>query len=264
MTWSAVQFDLDTRGVARLSLDCPTTHNSLDEVILREMLEAFDHCEREAVRVLCLRANGKHFCAGANVRELSRRESGGANSQSTPPLMQVLRRLNTLPIPTIALVHGGCIGGGVGLVACCDVVVAEETAFFSIPEVRLGIPPAALIPYFVAAIGARQLRRYMLSGERFSGKEAWRISLAHQLCPAGHLSETAEPIIDSLLHGGPLALADAKRAALEVAPIALSEEREAALHHLVTDRANSPEALEGRAAFLEKRSPSWHRTVDQP
>ena len=262
MTWSAVQFDLDTRGVARLSLDRPTTHNSLDEAILREMLEVFDCCERETVRVLCLRANGKHFCAGANVKELSQRESGPVNSQSASPLMEVLRRLNTLPIPTIALVHGGCIGGGVGLVACCDVVVAEETAFFSIPEVRLGIPPAALIPYFIAVIGPRQLRRYMLSGERFSGKEAWRISLAHRLCPAGRLSETAEPIIDSLLHGGPLALADAKRAALEVAPIALSEEREAALHHLVTDRARSPEALEGRAAFLEKRSPSWHRTID--
>jgi len=261
MTSSGVQFDVDIRGVATLSLDNAERHNSLDDDIFRQMLEAFDYCEREALRVLCLRANGKHFCAGANLMAFAPIGSGLADSPSSPPLMQALHRLNTLRTPTVAMVHGGCIGSGAALASCCDIVVAEETAFFSIPEVRLGILPAAVIPYFAAAIGQRHLRRYLLSGERFSSTEAWHIGLVHQVCQAGRLAEVADAIVDALLRGGPSAVAGSKAAVLEAAPLPLSEEQQIALHDLVVAQASTPEVLEGVAAFVEKRSPTWHRTV---
>ncbi len=162
--------------------------------------------------------------------------------------------------PTIALVHGACIGGGVALVSCCDIVVAAPNAFFSLPEVRLGFAPGPLIPFFLRAIDARGLRRYLLSGERFGAGEAIRLGLVHELCEAGGEMMTLNRLVDEVLHAGPNAIADVKRllGRLSLAP---SSELLAELQSEFADGFNSPEADEGRASFREKRKPGWYRSA---
>jgi methylglutaconyl-CoA hydratase len=255
----AIVFDLDARGVATLTLNRPERYNSFDAEGIADFVSHLDRCEREeSIRVLQIRGAGKHFCAGANVRELpGRSEASGPEAGPTLPTM--LRRLNALAIPSVALVHGACIGGGAGLVACCDVAVAESGAFLSISEVRLGIPPGALVPYFAAAIGPRQLRRYALSGERIDAQRCREIGLVHEVCAPGALDETAAPIVDAFLRGGPKAVAKTKELIGEFAPAGLSVELEAALLAELSEITATAETREGIAAFLEKRVPQWYR-----
>lgn len=257
---AALLFEQDERGVATVTFNRPGSFNCLDQQSLGELIAILDNCERDAdIRLLCIRAAGKHFCAGADVRTLPGQADRRDAVDSAPTLSTMLRRLNTTPLPTIALVQGACIGGGAGLVSCCDVVIAETTAFLSISEVRLGIPPAALVPYFVSVIGQRLLRRYALSGERIDATRAQHIGLVHEVCAPGQLAGMAEPIIDALLRGGPLSISQTKRMIAEAAPVALSEEREAELMMHFNEIIASPEAKEGVSAFLEKRIPRWYR-----
>ena len=258
---AAFLFDQAKRGIATITLNKPESFNTFDPQSISEFVGILDMCARNAgVRLLCIRAAGKHFCAGADVRALPGQVGPIDAGDRGPTLSTMLRRLNAMPLPTIALVQGACIGGGAGLVSCCDVVIAETTAFLSISEVRLGIPPVALIPYFAAVIGQRQLRRYALSGERINATQARDIGFVHEICPPGQLASAAEPIIDALLRGGPLALAQTKRMIEEAAPMALSEEREAALAADFDEIIASPEAKEGVSAFREKRTPRWYHS----
>ncbi len=251
-------FEVDGRGVATLTLNRPDRFNSLDAAMIAAFMAALDRCDAEEdIRVLCIRAAGKHFCAGADVRRLPGKDSAEPAAKG-PTLLDLLRRLNAVSVPTVALVQGGAIGGGAGLVACCDVVVAESEAFVTISEVRLGIPPAALIPYFIAAIGKRHLRRYALSGERITAARCREIGFFHEVCAPGTLAETAAPVIDAFLRSGPRAVAKTKSLVEEAAPLPSSPAYEAALHAELEEIVASPEAAEGIAAFLEKRAPRWY------
>ena len=198
-----------------------------------------------------LRGNGKHFCAGAEV--------GGAPAKAKPraTIPDVCLALDTVPKPTIALVHGACIGGAVALVSCCDVVIATHNAFFSLPEVRLGFAPGPLIPFFLRAIDPRSLRRYLLSGERFAAEEALRIGLVHQLCAPEAADAALAAVIDEMLLAGPNALAHAKQLLRRLTNAPISQELLAELQGEFDQRLNSPEATEGRASFREKRKPNW-------
>jgi methylglutaconyl-CoA hydratase len=257
-----VEFDADGRGVATLTLNRPESFNSLDPATVAAFVAHLDRCERDAaIRLVCLKANGKHFCAGADVRKLPGPGAPAEAGGDGPNLPTLLRRLNELSRPTVALAQGACIGGGAGLIACCDVVIAETSAFVTISEVRLGIPPAALIPYFAAAIGPRRLRRYALSGERIDAARCLEIGFFHEVCQPGALAAASAPVIDALLLGAPGATAKTKRLVAEAAPVDLSAEREAALLAELEEIAAAPEAKEGIAAFLEKRSPGWYRAA---
>jgi methylglutaconyl-CoA hydratase len=163
----------------------------------------------------------------------------------------MLNTLDALPKPTIAVLHGGCLGGGVGLAACCDIALAQEDAFFAIPEVRLGLTPTSLLPIFLRAIEYRAFRRYGLSGERFSAAEAMRVGLVHQVCPAEALEATVATVVEELLHSAPGAVASLKKSAARLVAQPLAVEAAAA-------GPRSPETAEGIAAFLEKRKPSWY------
>jgi methylglutaconyl-CoA hydratase len=169
-------------------------------------------------------------------------------------LRDVLLAIETLPKPTIAVVHGGAVGGGAGFVACCDVAIATEAAFFSVPEVRVGMPPLGVMPFLVRAMGHRNFRRYGLSGERISATDALRIGLVHQVCEAATLEETLARIADDILHGAPRAIAALKEAAAPFASPPLS----AILAHRPPHNAKTPEAIEGIASFREKRKPGWY------
>jgi methylglutaconyl-CoA hydratase len=170
------------------------------------------------------------------------------------PCKMCWRNSTPLPKPVIAAVHGGAIGGGAAIAACCDVVVASEQAFFSVPEVRVGIAPVRLAPIFIRAMGHRNFRRYGMTGERIDAAEALRIGLAHAVCPAQSLSSTIADIADALLHGAPNAIRQLKaacRALAEPTSSSVVTEERAGL-------VRSADAIEGIASFKEKRKPKWY------
>jgi methylglutaconyl-CoA hydratase len=168
-----------------------------------------------------------------------------------------VHRLNTLPVPTVALVQGGCFGGGTGIVAACDIAIAAEDAMFSIAETRWGLMAGIILPQLADAIGARHLRRYALSGERFGAQEARRIGLVHEVVPQADLQAAGEKVVQQLLQNAPEANAQTKAVALEFAWGAVDE---ATLERLVVQHAakrRSREAAEGLASFREKRPARW-------
>ena len=247
---SPVLTDTDRRGVATVTLNRPEIGNAFDDAMLRELYDAFGRLGADPqVRAVVLKGAGKHFSSGADLR--------AAGSHDAPDPVAVLKRIDECPKPTVALVQGACIGGGVAWVAACDIAIAEEGAFFSIPEVRIGFSPSPMIPLFLAALGSRALRRYALSGERFGAAEALRCGLVHELCPVGGLAAAAAPVIDALLHAAPGAAADIKRdiaACLAGSPDAAPDR----LARRFAAARDSAEAKEGRAAFREKRKPAWY------
>jgi methylglutaconyl-CoA hydratase len=170
-------------------------------------------------------------------------------------LVDALAALDRLPKPTVAVVHGAAVGGGAGLAACCDIVLAADTAFFSIPEVRVGMAPLGVAPFLIRAMGHRAFRRYGLSGERFGAAEALRAGLAHEVVSADELEQKLSDIADALLHAAPVAVREMK-AAMEYDAMPSID---AILARRTTHgQPRSDEAKEGVAAFKEKRKPSWY------
>jgi methylglutaconyl-CoA hydratase len=170
-------------------------------------------------------------------------------------LPDVLAALDGLPKPTVAVVQGGAVGGGAAFAACCDIVIAADNAFFSIPEVRVGMAPLGVAPFLIRAMGHRSFRRYGLSGERIPPAVALRVGLAHEVCEPAQLNDTLARIADDLLHGAPGAIRELKHASDRYAVPSLAA--------LLTDKLaphgpQSPEAREGIASFREKRKPSWY------
>ena len=251
-----ISVDVSSRRVATVLLNRPDRGNAFNQTMLDELgstlkLLAAD----EAVRIVVLRGAGKHFCTGADL------SSRGPSAQSQPPqaatysLRDVLVALDSLPKPTIAVVQGGAIGGGAGMAACCDVTIATDAAFFSIPEVRVGMAPMGIMPFLIRAIGHRAFRRYGLSGERIQAADALRLGLVHELCSADALDATLAKIVDELLLGAPHAIAELKAAAAHHASPNLEE---ILAHAHPPHDPRSSEAQEGIAAFREKRKPSWY------
>jgi methylglutaconyl-CoA hydratase len=203
-----------------------------------------------------LRGAGKHFCVGAEIGETKPPADAGKPRATIPTLCQ---QLDGLPKPAIALVHGACLGGGLALVCCCDVVIAADDAFFALPEVRLGFAPGPLLPFFLRAIDAHSLRRYLLSGERFKADAAKRIGLVHELCPAAEKEQALSRLLDEILMAGPNAATHAKALLRRLEGRSISTELLFELQADFDQRFNSDEANEGRASFREKRKPAWYR-----
>jgi methylglutaconyl-CoA hydratase len=246
---------VDERGVATLTLNRPEKGNAYNQAVLDALLAEISALGADpAVRVIVLRAGGKHFSVGA---EIGAAEPAKGGPRVTIPAL--CAALDAVEKPTVALVHGACIGGGVALVSCCDIVLAAREAFFALPEVRLGFAPGPLIPIFLRAIEARSLRRYLISGERFGAEEAMRAGLVHQLYDSGAADATLMRLVDELLLAGPSAAAQAKRLLLRFSQTPPSPELLAELQREFDVGFRSPEATEGRAAFREKRKPRWVR-----
>lgn len=257
---SAIVSKIDERSVLTLTLNRALIHNAFDDTVIRELTEALRDLElKPQVRAVALTAVGPSFSAGADLHWM-RRMSGYSldeNVADAVGLASLMRRIDTLPKPTMAVVQGAAYGGGVGLIAACDIAIASETATFSLSEVRLGLVPAVISPYVIRAIGARTARRYFLTGEKFSAAEALRIGLVHDVVPPDQLQRTAEKVMGYVLEGGPRAQVEAKRLIADVSgrpiDVALTDET---ARRIATMRA-SPEGREGVAAFLEKRKPNW-------
>lgn len=247
------------RGIATLTLNRPDKGNCYDAPMLAALHAHFAACGKDAaVRAIVLRGAGKHFCVGAEISRPGqpRNDEGGASSG--PSLIDVLLELDRVPKPTIALVQGACVGGGLAFACCCDIVIASSHAFFSIPEVRIGIPPSALIPFFVRAMGDRGLRRYGLSGERFSAAEALRMGIAQQVCEPDGIEAALAEVIEGILLSAPGAVRESKQAAARFAAQPIPVERLQQMERSFKDVLDSDEAREGRASFVEKRKPRWY------
>jgi methylglutaconyl-CoA hydratase len=250
---SGIAVEVSSRGIATITLNRPERSNAFDQAMLNALAQQFTERSADAAtRIVVLRGAGKHFCGGA---DLVARGMEPAPAPGQVSLVDALAALDLLPKPTIAVVHGAAVGGGAALAACCDIVLAAESAFFSIPEVRVGMAPLGVAPFLIRAMGHRSFRRYGLSGERFGAAEALRIGLAHEVVSADRLEAKLIEITDALLHAAPGAVREMK-AAMEhdVTPSVAATLARRAAHA----PPQSAEAKEGVAAFKEKRKPSWY------
>jgi methylglutaconyl-CoA hydratase len=199
---STILLNIAADGVGTVTLNRPDRGNAFNQAMLDELGRLFLDVQDDArLRVLVLRGSGKHFCTGADISSRAEEISGGLS------VNEVLCRIDGCRKPTIAVVQGGCVRGGVGFAACCDVLLAQESAFFSVPELRVGIAPSAeLSAIVIRAMGYRAFRRYGLSGERISASEAVRTGLAHQVLAADNGHAQLARIVDAFLHSAPGAL----------------------------------------------------------
>lgn len=247
-------------AVARLRLNRPELHNAFDAALMAALTLALGHLGADAgVRVVVLEAAGASFSAGADLHWMRSMAAASLaeNRDDALALAGLLRALDELPKPTIARVHGAAFGGGVGLVAACDIAIGVPQATFGLTESKLGLLPAVISPYVIAAIGARQARRWFASAETFDAAEAQRIGLLHAVANATALDTAVQRQIDLLLKAGPIAAASAKALVRRVATGDVTDTLDAANADLIASLRVSPEGQEGLTAFLEKRKPAW-------
>jgi methylglutaconyl-CoA hydratase len=259
-----VTTSIDPRGVATVTLDRADKHNAFDDALIAELTEALLKLDHDrAVRVVVLTGAGASFSAGGDLAWMKRMAGYSAeqNLDDAERLAELMSVLESLSKPTIARINGAAYGGGVGLIACCDIAVAVEGARFALTEVRLGLIPAVIAPYVLNAIGERQARRWFLTAEAFDAARARELGLVHEVVAAGALDAKLADIIDALLAGGPEALGDAKALIRKARPQSAAAAR--SLRKLtartIAQLRSGAEGQEGLAAFLEKRAPKWKR-----
>jgi len=252
--------------VLRLRLNRPNLHNAFDAGVIAGMTAALATAATDAgIRVVVLEGAGPSFSAGADLNWMRgmAAASEAANREDSLALARLMRTLDELPKPTIARVHGAAFGGGVGLVACCDIAIGVPEARFGLTESRLGLLPAVISPYVIAAIGPRQARRWFATAELFDAQTALQIGLLHQVVASDQLDAAVQRQIDLLLKAGPRAAAGAKSLVARVLATADGEAQDQANASLIAGLRVSPEGQEGLSAFLDKRTPSWAGKEDK-
>jgi len=256
MSQAQILAGIDARGVATVSLNRPDKANSYTMAMFNELA---DHVEKwgnePAVRAIVLRGAGRHFSAGAAIGEPSAVPESGRLRDSH----EICELINACPAPTIALVQGACVGGGMAIAACCDIVIAARSAFFSIPEARLGMTSGTLSIFFQRAVGPRNFRRYAQTGERFSAEDAHRMGFVQTLCEPDALDKTLNQVVDELMLSGPQATRAVKATGALLAAHPVTAELLERIQADFTAAQNSDEAHEGKASFREKRKPNWFR-----
>ena len=262
MSEGVVLTSIDSRGIAEVVLNRPERNNAYNGAMIAELIKSFTSLyNNNDVKVVLIKGNGKHFQGGADLEWL--KEIGKLNKEENIEVSRrtasAIKGLTEFPKPTIAMIHGGCFGGGTGIAAAADIVVASEDAIFSIAEARWGVMAGIIIPHLNASIGVRNVRRYALTCERFDANEAKNIGLVHQICKTGELNDTVKPIIESLLMCAPIALEMTKKRALIESGLILSDDKfeELILEH--SQKRMTSEATEGLNSFLEKRVASWYQ-----
>ena len=262
MSEGIVLTSIDNRGIAEVVLNRPERNNAYNGAMIAELINSFTSLyNNNDVKVVLIKGNGKHFQGGADLEWL--KEIGKLNKEENIEVSRrtasAIKGLTEFPKPTIAMIHGGCFGGGTGIAAAADIVVASEDAIFSIAEARWGVMAGIIIPHLNASIGVRNVRRYALTCERFDANEAKNIGLVHQICKTGELNNTVKPIIESLLMCAPIALEMTKKRALIESGLILSDDKfeELVLEH--SQKRMTSEATEGLNSFLEKRFATWYQ-----
>ena len=262
MTQPVVLLSTDTRGVATVTLNRPEVGNAYNAAMLDGLIAGLRQLAADpAVRCLVIRGAGKHFQAGADIRWLNEVADypPAENYAASVATTRAMQLLNEFPKPTVAIVHGACFGGGVGIVCCADVAFATPDSQFGITEVRVGVAPTPISTHMVNAIGLRHTRRYALTGERFDAQEAARIGLIHEVVPEDAMEAKLAAVLDAIFLGGPSAIAMTKSSFLGANGLLLDERQVSMLAHESWTQRHSAEGHEGTAAFRDKRRPSWYR-----
>jgi methylglutaconyl-CoA hydratase len=256
----AADLSIDERGVATITLNRPEVHNAFDDLLIAHLIDLIKQArDNPHVNLLVLASTGKSFSAGADLGWMRRMADATRedNLKDAHQLAALMENLNNFPCPTVARIQGTVMGGGVGLVACCDVAIASDNAFFALSEVKLGLAPAVISPYVIAKIGTSQARRYFVTAERFSAIRAAAIDLVHEVVPAVELEAKTEQIIATLLANGPQAMRRAKELAQVANPLPATSALRDYTTGVIADLRASEEGKEGLRAFLEKELPGW-------
>ncbi len=249
-------------SIATITLNRPEVHNAFNEIVIGDLTETFQKAgEDRNVRVVVLRGNGKSFSAGGDLHWMRRMADYNyqQNFNDALRLGTLLKTINFLPKPTIALVQGSAFGGGVGLTACCDIAIAEEGAQFCLSEVRIGLIPSIIAPYVMNAMGERMARRYFMTAEKFDATMAHRIGFVHEVCPAGGLDAAAEKVIAELMKGAPGAQSRGKRLMLDIVGRPIDDKLIELTARQIAEARASDEGKEGLTAFLTKTEPGWRK-----
>jgi methylglutaconyl-CoA hydratase len=259
-SFRTISVEVNHRGVAAVRLAREATLNAFDETMIAELTEAYVRlAARSDVRVVVLRSEGRAFCAGADLQWMRRASENGPaeNLEDARRFARMMQAIRRCPKPTIASVQGHAFGGGVGLCAACDIVIASDQARFSVSEARFGILPAVIGPYLVEAVGQRQARRLALTSVQISAEEALRIGLTHRTVSLDELDDAVHEAVSDLLRNGPAALTEIKRYFDEIGEYRMSDQVHELAAQTISRVRSGDEAREGFAAFFAKRSPAW-------
>ncbi len=253
--------EIEQRGAVRwIWLNRPELRNAFSDALIGDIAHAFAEVEASPqTRVVVVAARGTVFCAGADLNYM-RAMSGFTHAENHADALKVARMfaaVHSSSRPVIARVQGDAYGGGVGLAAACDIVIASDNVNFGLSEVRLGIVAATFSPHLTRAMGARQAARYMLTAEKFAATRARELGLVHEVVKPRDLDHEVQRQAQVLLSSSPAALAATKRLLADVVEAPMDDVLLAATAKCIADARVSPEGREGIAAFLEKRSPAW-------
>ena len=257
---------VDDDGNATVMLNRPDVHNAFDPEMVEGLTIALQELgAMDTVRAVVLMGAGTSFSAGADIGHMkeSAKFSRKQNFEAALAMARMLYRLHTLKKPTIACIRGAVRGGGCGLVAACDIAIASRTATFRLSEVKLGIIPAMISPYVIAAMGARMAHRYMVTGEEFDAAEAYRIGFVHDICEEEDLIGKVGEMLAQLYTSGPNAVVAVKELIPLGANMPIDEEIVEETARLIAEIRATPEAQEGLSAFLEKRKAAWTKRTEK-
>ncbi len=250
----------DDNGVARLTMNRPELRNAFNQDIVNQICDTMGRLSCDPnVRIIVLTGAGKAFSAGADLNMMKRAAdySSAQNKDDARRLAHMLISIYDSPKPTIALVNGPAMGGGLGLIAACDIAIGADEAFFALTEVRIGLIPAVISPFVLQAIGPRQARRLFLTGERFDAETAKTIGLLHETAPLAELDAALDEMTGKLLCCGPIAMREAKDLIGSVSGRSIDEGVMKDTAGRIAQIRASAEGKEGMTAFLEKRKPGW-------
>lgn len=255
------KLDIDTRGVATVTLNRPELHNAFNDELIRDLIACFTELETNSgVRLVVLTGEGKSFCAGADLNWMKRMKdySHEENVKDSQQLAELFTVINRFSRPVIGKINGSALGGGAGLVACCDYVVAVDTAMIAFTEVRLGLLPAVISPFVIAKIGESHARASFLSGAKISMSRAFIMGLVHHVTTSEGLDAEIERTIADFLLAGPVAATRAKELVNRVVRAETIEDARDFTCEMISKARASNEGQEGMSALLEKRKASWY------
>lgn len=248
------------QGILTITLNRPEKRNAMNGEMIKTWIALLDDAlKNETIRLLMICGEGDHFCSGADIDWMKHMAARSLkeNEEDAFQLAQLLNKIAMFPKPVITLLQGAVMGGALGIVAASDVVIAEENAFFSFSEAKIGLVPSVISPYVVSLLGDRMARYYFLTASRFNAMEAFRIQLVHQVVSKESLVSSGMKIAESILQNSPKALVEAKKWIRKISGFSVSNElQKETAHHLAMMR-ESEEGKEGLNAFLEKRMPRW-------
>ena len=260
MSETNVKVNIDARGVATVLLDRADRHNAFDENMIAELTATFESlASNDQLKLMILRSSGKNFSAGADLDWMKRMANYGhdENLRDANLLAQMLHTLNYLPFPTIARVQGAAMGGGAGLVCCCDIAIASDKASFAFSEARLGLIPATISPYVLQSIGAQASRRFFLTAERFDASKALALGMVSEVFAEEEMDAEVEKLVGIILANSAEAVKAAKRLIFDIENQEVNAELLQMTSERIAEIRASEEGKEGLAAFLEKRKPRW-------